>query len=382
MFLPRIVAGVHCETDIDECSSSPCVHGQCVDSVNEYTCVCDPGYHGNHCETEIDECRVYRPCLNGATCIDRIAAYTCECPSAYRGVSYGGENCTVRLTGCESNLCVNGATCSPFLVDEPSNVHDYICVCAPGFARRYCIHGTTATFGGATWMMHERRAIVSVSLRFRTTLPSGLLVNLVTDAGDNVVLQLVDSETLQVISSDATTATATTLHAASLSDASWHQVGLVVNETGLSVTLQDCVGDDACVSYLAWNDGARSFDAIYVGGNSSSLRVASGITLSPGFIGCIQDVTIDSELVLVPNDFLSKGLSSGLEVGCPREEQCVPDPCYGHGTCADLWSAFQCTCRRPYYDVDCSQCKCACVRACVHACVGACMHACGDSMMS
>ena len=356
---------MHCETNIDECTSSPCIHGRCVDSVDEYACSCDPGYHGTHCETEIDECLVYRPCLNGATCVDRVAAYTCKCPPAYHGDSYGGENCTVRLIGCESNHCVNGATCSPFLVDEPLDVHDYNCVCAPGFSSRYCNHGTTAMFSGATWMMYESqagRAPVSMSLRFRTTLLSGLLVNLATDGGDNVVLQLVGGQTLQVISSDATTATTTTVHAgrASLSDASWHQVELLLNETGLSVTLhdQDCVGDgEACFSYLAWNDGARTFDAIYLGGSTSSLRVASGITLSPGFIGCIQDVTIDSTMVLVPQDFLSQGLSSGLEIGCPREEQCVPDPCYSHGTCADLWSAFACTCRRPYYDVDCSRCK-------------------------
>lgn len=35
--------------DIDECSSSPCVHGTCSDRVNGYVCNCMPGYSGNVC---------------------------------------------------------------------------------------------------------------------------------------------------------------------------------------------------------------------------------------------------------------------------------------------------------------------------------------------
>ena len=38
-------------TDIDECVGNECVHGSCVDRVNEYSCDCQPGYTGTHCET-------------------------------------------------------------------------------------------------------------------------------------------------------------------------------------------------------------------------------------------------------------------------------------------------------------------------------------------
>lgn len=38
------------KTDIDECASSPCVHGTCADHINGYTCSCEPGYTGGNCQ--------------------------------------------------------------------------------------------------------------------------------------------------------------------------------------------------------------------------------------------------------------------------------------------------------------------------------------------
>ena len=54
--------GAHCEINVDDCESAPCVHGSlCVDQVKDYKCECFPGYEGKDCQIDINECEVWRP---------------------------------------------------------------------------------------------------------------------------------------------------------------------------------------------------------------------------------------------------------------------------------------------------------------------------------
>lgn len=38
--------GVNCEINEDDCASNLCEFGECQDGINEYKCVCSPGYTG------------------------------------------------------------------------------------------------------------------------------------------------------------------------------------------------------------------------------------------------------------------------------------------------------------------------------------------------
>ena len=57
----------------------------CSDGINSFTCLCKPGYTGKNCQTDIDECGS-TPCLNGGTCRDLVASYECTCKKGWEGV--------------------------------------------------------------------------------------------------------------------------------------------------------------------------------------------------------------------------------------------------------------------------------------------------------
>ena len=45
--------GDHCDVNINECASWPCVHGTCTDDVDGYVCSCDDGYTDATCDVNI-----------------------------------------------------------------------------------------------------------------------------------------------------------------------------------------------------------------------------------------------------------------------------------------------------------------------------------------
>ena len=46
----------YCQTEINECQSTPCQHGTCKDGVNDYHCTCQAGWTGKNCDKDIDYC--------------------------------------------------------------------------------------------------------------------------------------------------------------------------------------------------------------------------------------------------------------------------------------------------------------------------------------
>ncbi|XP_065937107.1 fibropellin-1 [Magallana gigas] len=139
--------GVNCDTEIINCQNFPCVNGNCTDHVNNYTCECHPGFTGVNCDTEIINCQNF-PCVNG-NCTDHVNNYTCECHPGFTGV-----NCDKEIINCQNFPCVNG-NCT-------DHVNNYTCECHPGFTgvncdteisgciSSPCVHGTcqnnTATY--------------------------------------------------------------------------------------------------------------------------------------------------------------------------------------------------------------------------------------------
>lgn len=76
--------GELCETEINECSSTPCVYGTCKDLLADFQCECEPGYKGKDCGEEVDNCLEFK-CENGGDCVETEGTHTCSCPPGYIG---------------------------------------------------------------------------------------------------------------------------------------------------------------------------------------------------------------------------------------------------------------------------------------------------------
>ncbi|XP_078665918.1 uncharacterized protein LOC144908255 isoform X2 [Branchiostoma floridae x Branchiostoma belcheri] len=107
-------------TEINECSSSPCIGGTCVDRINGYTCTCREGFAGERCETNVNDCEP-PPCLNNGTCSDRINTYSCDCVDGWEGM-----NCEEDMNECTSDPCHRHADCG-------NTNGSFICTCKQGF---------------------------------------------------------------------------------------------------------------------------------------------------------------------------------------------------------------------------------------------------------
>ncbi|XP_044124952.1 protein crumbs homolog 2-like [Bufo gargarizans] len=164
--------GVHCELNIDDCKSSPCVHGSCYDLENDFRCNCSSGYTGKNCEINVDDCEQHR-CLNGGFCLDGVNSYKCVCPATFAGVycewpfppercginvtclnggkcnngiwganctcrpGFTGKRCDININDCEPNPCLNGGTCQ-------DSVNNYKCLCNASFSGVRCEKSSAA----------------------------------------------------------------------------------------------------------------------------------------------------------------------------------------------------------------------------------------------
>lgn len=355
------VLGPSCEINIDDCNHDNCNYGDCIDGIDSFTCDCHPGYEGEFCNTEINECDRYRPCKNNAVCTDLVADYSCKC--AVTGPSqpqYAGKNCTFELTSCQGNLCQNGATCRPYLIDEATAQQDYECLCTHGYTGKYCNVSTTMSFDiSGSYIKQDLTDLsnVSLSFRFRTTLKNSILFAW-TGSGESglfLTFELKDGSLLlqfhDVYANDGQEIK-TINGASAFNDGHWHQVDLEKTDAvKVKVTSPNCVSDISCMintNFQVYANDTPTTD-IRFGTVADSVSVNSTASETP-FVGCMQDVTVvGNKLVLSaasPDFFL-------IAHGCPRVEQCSPDPCNGKGVCIDLWNKYECDCRRPYLGTNC-----------------------------
>ncbi|XP_012505916.1 PREDICTED: protein crumbs homolog 1 isoform X2 [Propithecus coquereli] len=376
-------AGAQCETSIRGCASNPCQSGgACVELSSEkprgrvaglpassshpeasgYVCTCRPGFTGIHCEEDINECSS-NPCRNGGTCENLPGNYTCRCPSDdLSGTFYGGRDCSDVLLGCTRRPCLNSGTCVPHFHDGQ---HGFSCLCPPGYAGSSCGAVTTLSFegGGFLWVasgsVPTQGSVCDVALRFQTVQPTALL--LLRGNGDVFAkLELLRGRvhlSVQVMG-QSDVLLSLSHHA---SDGQWHSVEVTFAEA-VTLTLSDDSCEEGCIAKAPSPfESGRSICASqnsFLGGlpagtasSAVALRDIYNLPSTPSFVGCLQDVKIDGNHIALEN--VSSGSSLNVKAGCVGKDWCGSQPCQGRGRCVNLWLSYQCHCDRPYAGPTC-----------------------------
>ena len=139
--------GLRCETYLDGCWPSPCVHGTCVPTESGATCLCRTGFTGRYCDVEIIDKCLSSPCDNQGTCSDHVCGYTCTCKDGY-----AGANCDININECASNPCKENQLCQDDInryrcvrvhnaCDDNVCEHDGVCLRLSDKNHCYCTNG-------------------------------------------------------------------------------------------------------------------------------------------------------------------------------------------------------------------------------------------------
>ncbi|KGL84172.1 Protein crumbs 1, partial [Tinamus guttatus] len=374
--------GPQCEDDVSECSSAPALWGECVElswahrygrvpglpaefrhrSAEGYVCSCTPGFAGVHCDEDINECYM-NPCQNGGICENFPGNYTCHCPSTDReGIYYGGWNCTEVLYGCTDQHCENNGICIPHL---KNGQHGFSCICSPGYTGIHCETITTFSFDGNSFLWlknptsHKEESFYRINLGFQTVQPEAFLFYR-GEKDTFVKLELWNGYLhLSIQVNNQPQALLRIAH--NVSDGEWHSVEVTLARA-VTLNLHDSSCVESCVnktSAVIDNDHVMlAFQSTFLGGlpvgniSSNSLLNIYNMHSAPSFVGCLQDIEIDLNIITPEN--VSPESSLNVKTGCTRKDWCENHPCQNRGRCINLWLSYHCDCYRPYTGPTCS----------------------------
>lgn len=313
----------------------------------------------------MDECSS-NPCQNGGTCENLPGHYTCHCPfDNHSGTFYGGRNCSDILLGCTHHQCLNNGICIPHFQDGQ---HGFSCLCPSGYTGSLCELVTTLSFegDGFLWItsgpVTEEGLACHIALRFQTVQPMALLLF----RGNRdmfIMLELLSGYIhLSIQVNNQSKVLLYISH--NMSDGEWHSVEVMFAEA-VTLTLLDNSCKEKCImkapSPFESDQSICAFQNAFLGGlpGETGETASSVIALlnlynipsTPSFVGCLQDVKIDSNHITP--EAISSGSSLNVKAGCVRRDWCERQPCQNRGRCINLWLNYQCDCYRPYKGPNC-----------------------------
>uniref|UniRef100_A0A6Q2Z885 Cadherin EGF LAG seven-pass G-type receptor 1a n=1 Tax=Esox lucius TaxID=8010 RepID=A0A6Q2Z885_ESOLU len=346
-----------------------------IHPVTGLRCRCPAGFTGDYCETEIDLC-YSGPCQNNGKCRSREGGYTCDCPE-----NFTGEHCEVNSHSgrCVPGVCKNGARCVDLLIGG------FMCQCPPGeYQKPYC-EMSTRSFPGQSFITFRglrQRFHFTVSFMFATRDTNALLLynGRFNEKHDFIALEIIKEQIQLTFSAGEDKTTVSPFVLGGVSDGQWHRLllhyynkpnigrlGIPHGPSGEKVAV---VSVDDCDIAMAIHFGGQigNYSCAAQGtqtGQKKSLDLTGPLLLggvpnlpedfpvqNRDFVGCMRDLTIDSELV----DMASYVANNGTAAGCTaKKDFCTKSVCLNGGVCVNKWSTYSCDCPLGYGGKNCEQ---------------------------
>ncbi|XP_056149675.1 protein crumbs homolog 1-like [Lampris incognitus] len=323
---------------------------------------------GTFSEENINRCE-QQPCQNDGICESQNGAFRCLCSQqSQNGYLYGGETCTVALTGCDDNHCKNGGICTPRLVNDK---HTYSCFCPAGFTGPKCELPTVFSFETHGYMyietnLKDPEGPLNIMFSFRTGWPVGTLLQ---RRADDLLLtiELMDGHLrLSSLRGQGSSTLVQELPEV-VSNNKWHTVevllGNAVNQIRLLCVEEGCTRDANVEIHLLeqgsdLTEPGSIHQSLFIGAVGVSWGLEKAVNEagnSAAFLGCFRDVFVDSQLV-VPVASSESNAQANVTMGCSDRDKCDESPCQNRGRCVSQgWRSYMCECYRPYEGTNCSE---------------------------